>query len=258
MDLSQITPLILTFNEKENIGRTVNALTWAREVAIVDSGSTDGTTEIARRRHPNVRILSRNFDNHTAQWNFGLDQVATQWVLSLDADYLVSPDLITEIASLQPGDNVSAYSAEFKYRIRGIPLRTSVYPPRTVLFRRDASRYYDDGHTQLVKTDGLVLPFKNKIDHDDRKPFGRWFKEQKRYAKIEARYLLSQPFKQLNLQDRLRRMIIVAAPAISLYLLFVLGLILDGWRGWYYVFQRTVAELLLSVALVTEHFRNRS
>jgi glycosyltransferase involved in cell wall biosynthesis len=252
MDLSKITPLILTFNEKENIGRTLRALSWAREIVILDSGSHDGTPEIARSAHPNVRIVGRIFDNHTAQWNFGLDQVSTTWVLSLDADYLVSPEFVSEIESLQPGENVSGYSADFRYCISGIPLRASAYPPRTVLFRREASRYHDDGHTQLLRTAGVVLPLKTKIDHDDRKPFSRWLLEQRRYAKIEARHLRSQPLEELNFQDRLRRKIVFAAPAMFFYLLFVRGLIFDGWRGSYYVFQRMLAELLLSIRLVTE------
>jgi glycosyltransferase involved in cell wall biosynthesis len=251
-----ITPLILTFNEKENVARTLDALSWAREILIVDSGSTDGTTDIARSVHPNVRIVNRTFDNHTAQWNFGIDQVNTKWVLSLDADYLIGPEFLREIESLQPTEDVSGYAVEFKYCISGIPLRASVYPQRTVLFRRDASRYYDDGHTQLLRTSGVVLALKAKIDHDDRKPFRRWLREPRRYAKIEARHLRSQPVEELNFQDRLRRKIIFAAPAIFLYLLLVRGLILDGWRGWYYVFQRTLAEVLLSVRLIAEQNPN--
>jgi glycosyltransferase involved in cell wall biosynthesis len=277
MDLSQVTPLILTFNEKENIGRTVGALSWAQEVVILDSGSTDGTADIARSAHPNIRIVTRIFDNHTAQWNFGLDQVSTTWVLSLDADYLVSPEFVIEIKSLQPVENLSGYSAEFRYCIFGVPLRASVYPKRTVLFRRDASRYCDDGHTQLLRTTGAALPLKTKIDHDDRKPFSRWLKEQQRYAKIEARHLLkikkeeverrkeraargkeqgATRNNQLTRQDRLRLKIFFAAPAMFLYLLFVRGLILDGWAGWYYVFQRTLAEFLLAIRLVVEKLKS--
>jgi glycosyltransferase involved in cell wall biosynthesis len=257
MDLSEITPLILTFNEKENIGRTLSALSWARAVVLVDSGSTDATADIARSAYTNVHIVTREFDNHTAQWNFGLDQINTEWVLSLDADYLVGPEFVSEIESLQPAENVSGYSAEVRYCISGVPLRASVYPPRTVLFRRDASRYYDDGHTQLLRTTGAVLPLKTKIDHDDRKPFSRWLREQQRYANIEARHLLAQPVEQLDAQDRLRRKIIFAPPAMFFYLLFVRGLILDGGRGCVYTFQRTLAEILLSVALVKESLRKR-
>jgi glycosyltransferase involved in cell wall biosynthesis len=252
MDLSQFTPLILTFNEKENIGRTLSMLSWANEIVIVDSGSNDGTTEIAQSTHPNVRIVQRPFDDHTAQWNFGLDQVRTPWVLSLDADYLLSDEFVREMEQLKPTNDVTGYAADFRYCISGVPLRASVYPARTVLFRPDQSRYIDDGHTQLLRTNGKVLSLKTRIDHDDRKPFRRWFKEQRRYARIEAAYLVSQRFTELNPQDKLRRMIVVAAPAMFFYLFIGRGLILDGWAGLVYTFQRTIAEVLLSFQLVVQ------
>ena len=97
MNLNQITPLILTFNEKENIARSVAPLLWAKEILIVDSGSTDGTADIARAAHPNVRIVTRDFDSFAAQCNFGLTQIETEWVLSMDADYLLTPQFIKEI-----------------------------------------------------------------------------------------------------------------------------------------------------------------
>ena len=83
----EITPLILTFNEKENIARTMAGLSWAKEVLLIDSGSTDGTLEIARSAHPNVRIVTRFFDSFAGQCNFGLTRIVTPWVLSIDADY---------------------------------------------------------------------------------------------------------------------------------------------------------------------------
>jgi len=59
----------------------------------------------------------------------------------------------------------------------------------------------------------------------------------------------------LSVQDRLRLKIFFAAPAMFLYLFFWRGLILDGWPGWFYVAQRTLAELLLSIRLLTEKHR---
>jgi glycosyltransferase involved in cell wall biosynthesis len=297
-----ITVLILTFNEEQNIGRTLEALKWAKEILIVDSGSTDRTLEVARAAHPNVRVVHRPFDNHPNQWNFGLDQVTTEWVLTLDADYEVSPQLAAEIHALNPAADQIGYWTEFEYRIFGHPLRGSSYPPRIVLFKPAYARYVDDGHTQTLwirdraaaelrppgqmsdaggKTAGLLGELAGKIFHDDRKPLSRWLQEQDRYARLEARHLLAaraQPrsFKiedrrsgttnptapetplsavnsqrsTLTPQDRLRLKIFFAGPAMFLYLLFGRGLILDGWPGWFYVAQRTIAELLLSMRLL--------
>jgi hypothetical protein len=70
--------------------------------------------------------------------------------------------------------------------------------------------------------------------------------------------LLALPLDQLKFQDRLRRQIFFAAPAMFLYLLFGRGLILDGWPGWLYVAQRCVAELLLSMRLLIEREKLKS
>src|SRR4051794_11000683 len=86
--LDRITPLILTRDEEANIGRTLPQLAWAREVVVVDSMSSDATVEIARR-FANVRVVQRAFDSHDRQWSFGVEQVTTPWVLTLDADYFL-------------------------------------------------------------------------------------------------------------------------------------------------------------------------
>ena len=249
-----VTPLILTYNEKENIGRTVAALAWAREIVLLDSFSTDDTVALARAAHPHVRVVERRFDDHTSQWNFGVDQVRTPWVLTLDADYELSPELSEEIRALQPDERAAGYAAGFRFRVFGRPLRANVYPPRTVLFRRDRARYRRDGHTQLLQADGPVHALAGPIYHDDRKPLSRWLQSQDRYMVIESRHLLDAPAATLSRQDRVRRAGYAPA-AMFLYLLFAKRLVLDGWPGWYYVFQRTLAETLLALRLLTERER---
>jgi hypothetical protein len=123
------------------------------------------------------------------------------------------------------------------------------------LFRRDRARYRDEGHTQKLKVDGKVVPVTAKIYHDDRKPLSRWLSSQDRYMTIEARHLLAVRSEDLNPPDSVRRRIYFAPALIFLYLLFVRGLIFDGWRGWFYVCQRTIAEILLSMRLLVERER---
>jgi glycosyltransferase involved in cell wall biosynthesis len=63
----ELTALILTFNEGENIGRTLAALSWAKQIVLVDSFSTDETIAIAKAMHPNITIAQRRFDTHATQ-----------------------------------------------------------------------------------------------------------------------------------------------------------------------------------------------
>jgi glycosyltransferase involved in cell wall biosynthesis len=249
--MHDLTVLILTYNESKNIVRTLEALQWAARIVIVDSFSTDDTCELARR-FPNVWIVQRCFDTHAAQWNCGIDTITTPWILALDADYQLSQALASEIAEIQAPVEVSGYEAQFEYVIFGRRLRGSVYPGRTVLFRKDRARYEQEGHTQILRVAGLVQSLTGRIFHDDRKPFSRWLRSQDDYVRMEARHLLSTPSNELSRQDRLRKRIYFAPIVMFVYLLFGRGLILDRWQGWYYVAQRTIAEMLLSLRLLTE------
>src|SRR3982074_680893 len=73
--LENITPVVLTYNEAPNIGRTLDALGWARAVVVLDSGSTDKTKEIVSS-YANAQWFERAFDNHQAQWQYRMPRAA--------------------------------------------------------------------------------------------------------------------------------------------------------------------------------------
>jgi len=247
--LKKITPLILTFNEASNIGRTLEKLTWAKSIVIIDSYSTDSTLKILQS-YPQIQIFQRKFDSHENQWNYGLEQVKNEWVLSLDADYVLTDKLITEIALLSEETVVDSYSVKFKYYVFGKPLHGTLLPPREVLFRREKAIYINDGHTQLLQVDGRSGMLQSYIHHDDRKPLSRWLWAQDRYMVIETKKILETPINELSFGDRLRRQKIIAPFVIFFYCLIIKQGILDGWAGWYYALQRTLAEILLSIHLI--------
>jgi glycosyltransferase involved in cell wall biosynthesis len=255
--LDNITPLILTFNEAPNLRRMLEKLAWAKRILMLDSFSTDETLEIVKS-YPQVRVVQRKFDTFAGQCNFGLQQIESTWVLSLDADYVLSDELNRELAELKPTPEVGGYRAAFTYCIHGRPLRASLYPPRTVLYRKDRARYRNEGHGHRVQIDGPVLPLCGVIHHDDRKPLERWLKEQLRYSAYEARHLMQTPVAELNLADRIRRRIVPAPVLVFIHTLFAKGLIFGGWPGWLYVTQRTLAEFLLSLRLLEAKVAGKS
>jgi glycosyltransferase involved in cell wall biosynthesis len=255
MNLAEITPLILTWNEEANIARTLAGLNWARQIVVVDSGSTDRTLDILGQ-FPSVRVGQRTFDNFAAQCNFGLTLVTTSWTLSIDADYCCPPELQRELESL-PTDG-DGFECRFIYSIFGNPLRSTLYPPRVVLFRTKSGRYDSDGHAHRVRVAGNVQRLKTPIFHDDRKPLARWLAAQSKYADLEVKKLLAASPKGLSWKDRLRKRILFAAPLTFVYCLLYKRLILDGWPGIYYSLQRTFAEFLLSLKLLDATLTRRT
>ena len=82
--LDNITPVLLTFNEAANISRTLECLSWARDIVVVDSGSRDGTRGIVES-YSNTRFYHRDFDNHARQWNHAISNtgIRSDWILAL-------------------------------------------------------------------------------------------------------------------------------------------------------------------------------
>ncbi|WP_416336291.1 glycosyltransferase family 2 protein [Calothrix sp. UHCC 0171] len=254
--LECITPLILTYNEAPNISRTLEQLTWAKRIVVIDSYSTDDTLHILRS-YPQVEIFKRKFDTHTLQWNYGLERVNSEWVLSLDADYILSKKLVEEIKCISPQTDIDGYFINFEYCVFGKPLRGTILPPRQALFRKSKSIYIDDGHTQLLEVRGKQDTLKNSIYHDDRKPLSRWLWAQDRYMLIEIKKLLETPTQELSLGDKIRKQKYIAPLIIFFYCLILKGGIWDGKAGWYYAYQRMLAEILLSIRLIESENPNR-
>lgn len=255
--LDQITPLILTFNEEANISRTLAGLHWAKRIVVVDSGSTDATLELLKG-HPAVEVVHRVFDSHARQWNAGLEQIQGGWVLSLDADYVITPALQRAMAlsiaeAETPGSElagIDGFRIPFRYCVGGKPLRGTVLPPRIALFRSSSGAYVDDGHTQDLVLEGRLGVIQEPILHDDRKTLERWLWAQQRYMRRETQKLLHTPDVQLSRADRLRKRTWLAPMAVLVVCLVQKRAALDGWRGWFYALQRSYAELLLLLMLM--------
>ena len=218
--LDQITPIIITYNEAPNIGRALEKLHWAKDIVIIDSFSNDETLSIIAK-FPGVRVFQRNFDCPANQFNFALKEtgITSEWVLTLGADYILTDNFIRELEKLVPKPNMDGYYCHFLYCIFGLPLRGSVYPPRVSLFRKTKAYYRQDGHTEQLIINGKVDDLQSCIMHDDRKSLSRWIIAQDGYAKLEADKLIALDSHHLNWPDRVRKMRIIAPPAIFFYCL---------------------------------------
>ena len=250
LDLSAV---VLTKDEEANLARCLEKLRWVRKVLVLDSGSRDGTERIAKS-FPNVTWAVRKFDTHAKQWNHACDMAKSEWVLCLDADYILSEGVIEEISQLRPGPEVCSYTARFVYCIDGKPLRGTLYPTKPVLLRWAKCRFEDEGHTQVPRVGTKTAALSNIVYHDDRKSMARWMANQREYARREVEFLFGpRPSEGWSLADRLRRLGWLMPIIAPLFALFVKGVVLDGRAGIEYARQRFLAE-----KFIAEEIRRRS
>lgn len=242
-----ITPVLLTYNEAPNLQRTLAHLTWARDIVIVDSGSSDETLRIIAE-FPRIRIFHRPFDTHCEQWRFAVleTDIKTPWILRLDADYVLSREFVAELMGLDLSA-ANAYQISFDYSVFSQPLRTSLYPSNTILLRCGCFKVWDNGHTEAWSVEGPIKSMHAKVIHDDWKSLDKWLASQARYMRRELDKISVQP---RGLRDWLRLHPPLMPIAALFYCLIGKGLILDGWPGLYYTLQRTVAETILTLLLI--------
>lgn len=120
--MTSLAVLILTHNEDKHIGRAIQAVTsFASEVFVIDSFSTDRTVEIARAQ--GATVLSNPWTNYSKQFQWGLDNapITAEWIMRLDADEVIEPDLAKEIAAKLPslGSDVVGVNLKRKHIFLG-------------------------------------------------------------------------------------------------------------------------------------------
>jgi glycosyltransferase involved in cell wall biosynthesis len=247
--LNNITVVILTLNEEANVGRVLNCLDWAKRIVVVDSFSSDATESICMQ-YPNVQFYKKKFDSHAQQWNYAIfdTSITSDWILALDADYIVPKELVAEIEALVIPKTVNALYANFNFAIHGRILPSTVYPRIAVLFKVGNAKYIQDGHTQRLSFNGDSFELKNRIILDDRKSISHWIISQNKYAKLEAVKLCT--VNELSLADNIRKKIIIAPALMLMYCLIVKRAFLAGWEGFFYTMQRVTFELMLSMYLL--------
>lgn len=185
-----ISALILTLNEELNLPACLDSIRWCDDILVVDSFSSDKTSEIAKSR--GAVVVQRRFDCFANQRNFGLENhdFRYDWILHLDADERVSDELHAEMTSEIRKGEKKAYRVASKIMFYGKWLKHSgMYPAYQVrLGRKDFLRFVQTGHGQ--REDGasdeigtLRSPF---IHYCFSKGLTDWFEKHNRYSRDES------------------------------------------------------------------------
>jgi len=209
-----ISVLILTLDEERNIEACLDSVSWCDDVAVLDSFSADGTKAIAEAR--GARVVQRAFDNYAAQRNFGLGSIDYRhdWVLMLDADERVTPELRAEMqeAVADRGAGAAMFLIRRRDHLFGRWIRrSSGYPTWFGRLVRPGRVRVERPINEEYHTEGAVLKLQHHLDHFPfNKGFSEWIGKHDRYSTMEAEVKLRQrgqrePFRGLFSADPLRR-----------------------------------------------------
>ncbi len=159
---------LITHNAAARLVQCLESVAFADEIVVVDGGSTDGTVEIAERHRARV-IVARDWPGFGPQKNRALDALSTDWVLSIDADEIVSPELAASIRAALAAPHADAYAVDRLSSFCGTWVRHSGWYPDWIprLFKRGTARFSDDlVHERFVLSgDPRVARLEGKLMH---------------------------------------------------------------------------------------------
>jgi glycosyltransferase involved in cell wall biosynthesis len=239
MTAPRLSVTVITLNEEEVLHRCLDSVSWADEIVVVDAGSDDKTVQIARRFTDHVVV--HPWDGFAPQKNFALAQATGDWILSLDADEEVSPELADEIRRVIRAPTADGYRVPRRNIFWGRWVRHGLlYPDWQVrLFRRGRGRFADRQVHESVEVDGVVVNLAGALVHHSYRDVADFLTRTNLYTTLAAE-------EWMRSGRKLRAFDLVLSPVgrfVSMYI--VHGGWRDGWRGFllavlyaYYVFVR--------------------
>lgn len=222
--------VMITLDAGRSVERSLNSVArLADEIIVVDSGSRDRTTEIAASC--GARVLNHPWEGYGAQKNFGIEQTRNEWVLSLDADEIVSEELERSIAALPAVPPCDGYRVPRLNHYFGRPLRHGgQYPDLQLrLFRKSRGRYDTRPVHESVKLSGKTGRLEGDLLHYTYDSIEDYLRKFLDYTELEAHRLLDTDERPTAVRA-LRKM--VCAPALKFTRRYLLKLgFLDGVPG---------------------------
>lgn len=267
--------LILTLNEELNIQNCIASLSGCDDIVVLDSHSTDSTREIAEKS--GARVFLRQFDNYAKQRNYGINEITYkhEWLLMLDADECMSPELFNEIKlTLRADNDITLYRIRRKDMFFGQWIkRSGGYPTwfgrlmkigHVTVEREINEEYHTDGSVGYLKEHFYHYPFNNGIH--------AWFAKHNRYSTMEAEHKFNDgdaniPLTLLFDRDPANRRkavksIVYRMPMrplimfLSLYI-FRLGF-LDGSAGLKFSILRSIYEYMIDIKVAELERRSKN
>lgn len=221
-----ITTVIPTLNEENFVAEAIQRVSFADEILVIDSFSSDKTVKVAREM--GARVIQREFDDFSTQKNFAIQQASHEWILVIDADERVSEDLAAEIlrSVKNPGDKV----AFFLYRnfyFKGNKVQYGGWQTDKAirLFKKENGRYNGNLVHETVDVNGAVGFLKNRLDHFSYRSHDQYAGKLEMYARLQAEELYRKNKKS-------RFWLLTVKPAFRFFVHYIVRMgFLDGSAG---------------------------
>lgn len=236
-----LTLAVITHNEAESIARCLDSVPFAAEKLVVDSGSDDDTVAIARAH--GARVVHQDWLGFGAQRNFASNQCSHDWILVLDADEYLSPELAAELQQRLPALMAGAAPAAYLRRstiYMGRPMRwyrPSVGEKLARLYHRERARWSDARVHESLRFDGAAPTLRAPFNHANNPALPHKQLKVLRYAELKCRDWLDQ-----RKPVRMWQAPFVYVLAFLKDYVFRLAF-LDGWRG--FLIAQTAASYAL-------------
>lgn len=189
--MNKISVTIITKDEEKNISDCLRSVDWADEIIVVDSESQDRTVELAKQFTD--KIFIRKWEGYVPQKRYALSLASNEWVLSLDADERITPELKDEIINLSPGE-----FSGFRIRRKNFLLKKEItscgwekdYQLR--LMRKEKAGFSDRLVHEKFIVDGQVDKLKNSMLHYTFSSFSEYFEKINHYSSLKAQELFQK------------------------------------------------------------------
>ena len=239
--MSRLSVTVIAWNEEERLRACLESVAWADEIIVLDAESTDKTVQVAREFTDKIWV--RPWPGFAAQKNFALDQARGEWVLSLDADERVTPELRERICRIvRENGPADGYSIPRKNIFWGAWVRHGgLYPDYQLrLFRRTGGRFVDSAVHESARVGGRTRALTEPLLHHSYRGLEDFVLRSNRYSTLAAQQMVARGARGGLVGLAFRPL----GRFLSMYILRA-GF-LDGWRGFVlavlyadYVFLRT-------------------
>lgn len=223
--MTPISVFIITYNEEKIISKCLEKLAWADEIVVVDSGSTDNTVAICEKFK--ATVVYNKFENFGKQKQFALEQTNNSWVLSLDADEVLSDELIKEIQAINFSNDNSGYliprthvflNKIFKYGSEN-------KKPILRLFNKTKGDFTQDKVHEVIKIGGKLGKLNNEMLHYTVFDISTAIQKQIKYSLLSGELLFEKGKKSSLLKS------IIKFPFEFIRVYFVQRNLLNGYEG---------------------------